>query len=342
MNLVTGGSGFIGINIVRELMNRGEGVRVIDVAPLDADLVDRGVEYLNIDIRDKEKVIAACAGINHIYHIISLVPISKAGRVFWEVNVEGTRNLLEGALKYGVKKIVHMSSSAVYDIDQKHPLREDSPIKPLGVYAHSKYDAENVCQEFVKKGLDITIVRPRTVVGAGRLGVYQILFDWLRRGKKIYIMGRGDNRIQFIHVKDLVEAMILMAKKSSPEIFNIGTGTFGTLRQDLQALIDYARTGSKIVSLPSRITVFLLKLLDKVNLSPLADWHYLSYHKDFYFDISKAKNIITWRPRYSNIEMLVESYQWYLQHFREVDDQLGTTHRKSVRQGLLKILRKIS
>lgn len=341
MNLVTGGSGFIGINLVGELLKRGERVRVIDVAPLDQDIARR-VEYLKLDIRDRQAVIQACQGIDCIYHIISLVPISKAGRVFWDVNVGGTRNILQGALEYGVKKVVHMSSSSVYDINQKHPLTEESPIKPLGVYARSKYDGELVCYEYQKKGLNINIVRPRTVVGAGRLGVYQILFDWLRRGKKIYLIGPGHNKIQFIHIKDLVDAMISMAKKTDNQIFNIGTEGFGTLRQDLEALIDYAKTGAKIVGLPAGITIGFLKFLDLFNLSPLADWHYLSYSRDFYFDISKAKKMLDWQPRYTNIEMLIESYQWYIDHLQEAQSAIGTTHRKSVKQRLLRFLRDLS
>lgn len=341
MNLVTGGSGFIGINLVKELVRRGEQVRVLDIAPFGQD-IGKQVQYLKLDIRDRQAVIQACQDVDCIYHIISLVPISKAGRGFWEVNVEGTRNILEGALRYGVKKIVHMSSSAVYDIDQQHPLTEDSPIKPLGVYARSKYDAELVCNEYRKKGLKINIVRPRTVVGAGRLGVYQILFDWLRRGKKIYLIGAGNNKIQFTHIKDLTEAMISMANKADNEIFNIGTDRFGTLRADLEALVNYAKTASKIVGLPAGFTIGLLRLLDKLNLSPLADWHYLSYSKDFYFDITKAQRMLDWQPKYSNIEMLIESYQWYIEHLQEAEINVGTTHRKSVKQRLLKFLRGLS
>lgn len=341
MNLVTGGAGFIGINLVKELLKRGERIRVIDIAPCDQE-IGRQIDYLNLDIRDRQKVIQACKDIDCIYHIISLVPISKAGRGFWDVNVEGTRNILDGALEYGVKKIIHMSSSAVYDINQKHPLTEESPIKPLGVYARSKYDGELVCYEYRKKGLNINIVRPRTVVGAGRLGVFQILFDWLRRGKRIYLIGAGNNKIQLIHIKDLAEAMIAMSKRADNEIFNLGTDRFQTLRQDLEGLIDYAKTGAKIVGLPAGLTIGFLRMLDKIKLSPLADWHYLSYSKDFYFDISKAKKMLDWQPRYTNIDMLIESYQWYLEHLREAEINVGTTHRKSVKQRLLKFLRDLS
>ena len=189
MNLITGGSGFIGINIARKLIGKGERVRVLDITAPDLNTDSDKVEYLNSDIRDRRKVMQACEGVENIYHIVSLVPISKAGARFWDVNVGGTRNVLEGALKYGAKKIVHMSSSAVYDLNQKNPLTEESMIKPLVTYGRSKYDGEKVCNEYRQRGLDITIVRPRTVVGAERLGIFGILYDWIRRGKNIYIIG---------------------------------------------------------------------------------------------------------------------------------------------------------
>lgn len=342
MNLITGGSGFIGINIVRSLLEKGKRVRILDIAPPGVDIVKDKIEYLSVDIRNRQKVIEACQGIENIYHTVSLVPISKAGKKFWDVNVEGTRNILEGALKYGIKKIIHMSSSAVYDINQKNPLTEESPIKPLGIYGHSKYAAEKVCYEYRKKGLDITIVRPRTVLGPERLGIFGILYDWIKRGKNIYIIGGGENKIQFIHVKELADACILMAEKTGSDVFNIGTDRFSTLKDDLKTLIDYARTESRIVCLNPKLAIGILRILDKLGLSPLADWHYLTYHKDFYFDITRAKKILNWQPHYSNKEMLIESYQWYLGHLKEAEAQIGTTHRKSVRQKLLRLLRRVS
>lgn len=342
MRLITGGSGFIGINLARKLIEKGEKVKILDIVKPDPPFNSGQVEYLCIDIREREKVIEACNGVTYLYHIVSLVPISKAGRKFWDVNVEGTRNVLEGALKYDVKKVIHMSSSAVYGVKQKNPLNEASRIDPLGVYAHSKHDGEKVCQQFRKLGVDITIVRPRTVVGPERLGIYQILYNWVRQGRKIYIIGSGDNKIQFIHVKELADALILMAEKASNETFNLGTERFSTLREDLETLIRHAGTKSKVISLPRGITVGVLRVLDKLHLSPLADWHYYSYHKDFYFDITKAKEKLGWNPKYSNAEMLVESYDWYINNYETVERQIGTTHRKSVRQRLLGMIRDLS
>jgi nucleoside-diphosphate-sugar epimerase len=342
MNLITGGSGFVGINIARKLIEKGEKVRILDIVAPDLDVDGQIVQYVNSDIRDRQKVIDACRGVRNIYHIVSLVPISKAGKKFWDVNVGGTENILEGAMKYGAKKIVHMSSSAIYDLDQPNPLNEESPIKPCVTYGRSKYDGEKVCERYRRQGLDITIVRPRTVVGAERLGIFGILYDWVMRGKNIYIIGKGDNKIQFIHVEELADACILMAEKPGNSVFNIGTDKFNNLREDLEALISFAGTNSKVVSINPAVAIGTLRILDKFHLSPLADWHYLSYHKDFYFDMSKVKNELGWSPKYSNSDMLIESYQWYVAHRSQVEKQLGTTHRKAVRQCMLSLVRYFS
>jgi len=342
MDLITGGSGFVGINIARKLIEKGRKVRILDVVAPDLACDGGQAEYVDVDIRDRRRVIDACKGIEHVYHIVSLVPVSKAGTKFWDVNVGGTRNVLEGALQHDAKKVVHMSSSAIYDLNQPNPLTEDSPVRPMVMYGRSKYDGEKVCREYIERGLDITIVRPRTVVGPERLGIFGILYDWVMRSKNIYVIGNGANKIQFIHVGELADACILMAESPGSDVFNVGTDRFNTLREDLQALIAYAHSGSRVVGLNSTIAVGLLKMLDKIDLSPLADWHYLTYHKDFYFDISKIKTKLGWAPRYSNSEMLIESYQWYAEHCRQVRKQPGTTHRKFLKQGILGLVRAFS
>lgn len=341
MHLITGGSGFIGMYLARKLLEKGERIRILDIVEPDLSMSNK-VEYWRVDIREKEKVLKACEDVSYIYHILSLIPISKAGKMFWDVNVEGTRNILEGALENRVKKVIYMSSSSVYGFKQKSSITEESKVDPLGIYSRSKLDGEKVCHQYRQLGVDITIVRPRTVVGPERLGIFQILYDWIRRGKKIYIIGQGRNKLQFVHVKELADALILMAEKSSNDIFNIGTERFSTLREDLESLIVHAGTGSKIIPLNPEIAITILRVLDKLNLSPLIDFHYYSYHKDCYFDITKAKKKLGWHPQYSNAEALIESYDWYIENYKIVEQQIGTTHRKSVRQGLLKLLRALS
>lgn len=338
MYLVTGGSGFCGVEIVKFLLKKKEKVRVLDIEPLPNELVGK-VEFVRADIRDKKKVFEACRGVDRIIHTVAKVPISKAGKEFWEVNVKGTKNVLEAALKNKVKKVVHISTSAVQFLPS--PVDENAPYNPVGEYAKSKLDAELVCKDYIKKGLDIDIIRPRTVLGTGRLGIFDIFFDWISQGKNIYILGKGNNKIQFLHAEDLAECCYLSSKKKGSNIFNIGSKEFSSLREDLQYLLDYAKTGSRIISLPSFPSIFILKVLDILHLSPLASWHYLTFHKDFYFTNENAKKILKWKPKYGNKEILKISYDSYLNKGKN-EKNYGTSHRKPLKQGILKILKLFS
>ncbi|NPV05577.1 MAG: NAD-dependent epimerase/dehydratase family protein [Syntrophaceae bacterium] len=342
MNLITGGSGFIGINIARQLLSRGEGVRILDLAAPEGDLPRGRWEFVRADVRDRERVIEACRGVRRVFHIAALVPISKAGRAFWDVNVGGTKNVLDGALRHGVSKVLHMSSSAVLGVRRPSPLDETAALDPIGVYARSKADGEALCLDYRTKGLDISIVRPRTVIGPGRLGIFSILFDWVRAGKTIYLIGPGTNRIQFVEVSELADACIRIAERASNDLFHIGTDRFGTLRDDLGALTAHAGSRSRIRSIPAALAIPLLRALDAMRLSPLADWHYYTYHKDFFFDVAKARTQLGWQPRLSNAEALAASYDWYAAHLDAAHRKTGTTHRAWLRQGILRLLRGVS
>lgn len=312
---------------------------MLDIEPLPTQLPE--VDFIYADIRNPNEVLRACRGVSHVIHTVAKVPISKAGRGFWEVNVGGTRNILEAAMTSSVRKVVHISSSAV-QISETNPVPEEAPYHPVGDYAKSKMEAEEVCREYIQKGLAIDRIRPRTVIGAGRLGIFDILFDWLLEGRKIYILGKGENKIQFLHVGDLAACCYLSSRVSGSEIFNVGARSFGTLREDLQSLVHYAKTNSKLVSLPVAPAVALLSVLDVLRLSPLASWHYLTYFKDFYFNNEKAKNVLGWEPQYGNQEILRMAYDSYQELRRRPDFRFGQSHRKGLKQGILAIIKKLS
>lgn len=342
MYLVTGGSGFCGVDIVRLLLKKGQKVRVLDIEPLPKELArDRNVEFLKVDIRNMKKVEEAVKDIDRVIHTIAKVPISKAGKEFWEVNVDGTRNLLEACLKNKVKKIVHISTSAVQFID-KNPVDEYDLYNPVGPYAESKLEGELVCKEYICKGLDIDIIRPRTVIGKGRLGIFDIFFEWISEGKNVYLIGKGNNKIQFLDSEDLANCCYLASLKKGPHTFNIGSKSFSSLREDLGYLLKYANTGSEIRSLPVGPTIAILKALDILQLSPLASWHYLTFHKDFYFTNERAKKILKWKPKYGNKEILKIAYDSYLEMKKSPRKNYGTSHRKPLKQGVLRLVKLFS
>ncbi len=186
----------------------------------------------------------------------------------------------------------------------------------------------------------MTIVRPRTILGHGRLGIFQILFEWIRQGYNVPVLGRGDNVYQFVHADDLADACILAASRPGATLYNCGTDRFGTMRQALEALCSRAGTGSRVKSVPMGLAVASMKITSALGLSPLGPYHSLMYGKSLYFDIGKATSELGWRPRYSNDEMLFDSFRWYVQHRETIERTHGASHHRSpVKQGVLRLAR---
>ena len=176
--------------------------------------------------------------------------------------------------------------------------------------------------------------------GHGRLGIFQILFEWIYQGKNIPVLNDGRNTYQFVHADDLAEACIRASALKGSDAFNCGTDRFGTMRELLEHLCRHADTGSRVRSLPMWPMVAAMKLSSGLGISPLGAYHASMYGRSIYFDISKACTKLGWVPRYSNNEMFVESYEWYRANRTAVLESIGDTsqHRSAVKQGALKIL----
>ena len=177
--LVTGGAGYFGTILVDRVVAAGGRARVLDVnAPEARD----GVEIVVGDVRDRAVVEAACEGVDVVLHNVAQVPLARDRELFWSVNVLGTANVLVAARDRGVAKVVHTSTSAVYGIPESNPVDEASPAKPLEAYGRAKLEAEALCRDAATSGLDVTVVRPRTILGHGRLGIMAILFELVAEG----------------------------------------------------------------------------------------------------------------------------------------------------------------
>lgn len=340
--LITGGSGYFGCVLRERLRGVGVAVRVFDLVDVDDRPTD--VELVRGDVRDYESVHRACDGIDVVYHNVAQVPLAKDRKLFQTVNCGGTENVLRAARSAGVRKVVHTSSSAVFGIPSHNPVDDTVEPRPREAYGEAKLQAERLVERAVHEhGLDVTIIRPRTVVGHGRLGIFQILFDWVEDGRRIPVLGKGDNLYQFVHADDLAEACIKAAARPGFSVYNIGAERFGTMRQTLEALCRHAGTGSRVYSLPFGPAVAAMKLTSAIGLSPLGPYHALMYGRSFYFDIARAKTELDWQPRRSNEEMICESYDWYLAHKDLIRRWTGESpHRSAVKQGILKVVKQLS
>jgi nucleoside-diphosphate-sugar epimerase len=340
---ISGGAGFLGMHLARRLLADGHSVRTLDVAPLGDAELERSVEELTGDVRDPRAAREFVADADVLVHAAAALPIQASRESIRSVNVGGTATLLAAAREAGLGRAIFVSSTAVYGVPEKHPIEEDDPLHGVGSYGESKIEAEGVCLDFVRRGLDAVIVRPKTFIGPERLGVFEILFDWVREGRRIYTLGDGSNRYQLLAVEDLVEAVLLAASADgvAGEAINVGATEFGTVRDDLQALIDHARSSSRLQPVPVKPAELALRALELLRLSPLAEWHYRTAHKDSFVDTGKAQRLLGWAPKLSNAEALTRTYDWYLAH-RDSLGAVGVTHRVRWNQQALGLLKRIS
>jgi nucleoside-diphosphate-sugar epimerase len=338
-HLVTGGSGFLGNLISQKLLADGHHVVSIDI--WKDPQASREIEFHNIDVRDEEAVFKVMRGIEMVHHNAALVPLTKSGKDFWSVNVEGSKVVAKAALKHDVGTFIHMSSSAIYGAPSELPITQSTQTNPIEIYGKGKLAGELVVKEILaESNLTSITIRPRTIIGNERLGIFKLLFDWISEDRDIYTIGDGSNRFQFVHASDLMNAYMIIADLKKSGSYNVGTNEFGTLNDALSNLISHANSNSKIKHLPRALTINTLKTLDKLNLSPLAPWHYLTYDKPFYFDVTDLLNL-GWKPKYSNDLMLAEAYD-SVRAMQGKSIQGQSAHRKDVKQGMLRLLKSLS
>ncbi len=335
--LITGGAGFLGINLARFLLGLGDQVRTLDIAEFDYPDVAGQVSIVQGDVRDKAAVDRAMAGVQVVVHTAAALPLYTK-RDILTTDVDGTRNVLQSAHEHGVERFIHISSTAVYGVPDHHPIKEDDPLQGVGVYGQAKIDAELICLEYRDRGMCVPILRPKTFVGPERLGVFAMLYDWARDGRSFPMIGSGANRYQLLDVEDLCQAVRLAAtgdRDAVNDTFNVGAAEFATMREDYQAVLDEAGHGKKVRGLPASPVIWALRGLEALHLSPLYQWVYETASKDSFVSIEKAQRVLGFAPRYSNQEALLRNFRWYLEHLPRLEKGSGVSHRRAWRQGIL-------
>jgi len=340
--LITGGAGFLGINLVRYLLARGHQVTSIDIALFDYPEKDR-VRIVTGDIRDRARVAEAMEGVEIVVHCAAALPLYRKEDIF-AVDIDGTRNVVDEAFQRGVRRLIHVSSTAVYGIPDHHPLYETDKLDGVGPYGIAKIEAEQICLEYRAKGMCIPIIRPKSFVGPERLGVFAMLYDWAKDGHNFPMIGSGNNRYQLLDVEDLCEAIYLAATLEpdrANDTFNIGAREFTTMKEDFQAVLDHAGFGKRILGFPSRPVIWTLRLLELLHLSPLYKWVYETACEDSFVSIEKAQRRLGYDPKYSNKQALVRNFQWYLDNLDSFKNASGISHRVPWKQGILGLVKKV-
>jgi nucleoside-diphosphate-sugar epimerase len=335
-HLITGGAGFLGINWVRWLLARGEQVVSFDL--LDFDYPERDqVECVRGDIRDRAALEAAMAGVDIVTHTAAALPLYSKEDIY-TTDVVGTRNVLDAARAAGARRVIHVSSTAVYGIPDHHPLREDDRLHGVGPYGEAKIEAERLCVEARAHGLCVPIVRPKSFIGPERLGVFALLYDWASTGHGFPVLGDGRNPYQYLDVEDLCQALWLcctLDEKAVNDTFNVGAKIYGTMGDDFQAVLDHAGFGKRIRTFPAAPMIWVLRLLEALRLSPLYKWVYETMSRESFVSIEKAERVLGYAPKYSNRDALIRNYEWYLANRASFANASGVTHRVPWKQGVL-------
>ncbi|MHB8626749.1 MAG: NAD-dependent epimerase/dehydratase family protein [Aggregatilineales bacterium] len=339
--VITGGAGFFALHLAQRFAVDHH-VVLYDIADFPSDEYPDSVEKIKGDVRNRYRLEKAFDGAKIVIHTAAGLPLLDRQSII-DINVRGTQNVLEAARATGIGRVVHISSTAVYGVPEKHPLYEDDPMIGVGPYGESKIAAERLCEQYRAEGLIVSVIRPKTFIGTARLGVFQILYEWVKEGHAIPVIGDGYNRYQLLEVEDLVDAVQLVAtlpdSTAVNSTFNVGASEFHTVREDVGALCEYAKSGAHVISTPAWAVKPVLAVAEAMKLSPLYKWVYGTADKDSFVSTDRIQ-ALGWKPQYSNSQALIRSYQWYLDHYQEATQGTGTHHRVAWDQGALKLVKR--
>ncbi|WP_426511607.1 NAD-dependent epimerase/dehydratase family protein [Dactylosporangium sp. McL0621] len=325
---VTGAAGMLGSRLVERLRADGHDVRGVDIRPAPT------VTLLG-DVRDPAAMAAAAAGAGALVHCAAALPSYPADEIR-SIIVGGTTTVLEAAAGAGVPRVVHVSSTAVYGLPAVVPTPEEYPRRPVDTYSRAKAAAEEVAERHRAGGTCLTILRPKTFLGPGRMGLFAMLFEWAEEGRNFPVLGRGDVRIQMFAVEDLVDAVVTVLGAGADvanDTYNLAAAEFGTLREDFQAVLDAAGHGKRVVSVPARPALLALRGLETLKLSPVYGRLLHKLRADSYVSVEKARRRLGFAPRRSNRDAILATYAWW--RGRTPETGTGRTSREPWRQGAL-------
>ena len=337
--LVTGGSGFLGINLIRNLRAKGvEKIRVLDIADFDyPEKSESWLEFTKGDVRDIVAVEKCVEGCDAVVNTAAALPLYSPEDIR-TTEVDGARNVIAACRKFNVLRMIQISSTAVYGVPKHHPIYETDEMIGVGPYGHAKIEAEGICRAARQEGFCVPVIRPKSFIGPERLGVFALFYDWAYTGHGFPMIGSGNNRYQLMDVDDLCEAIWLTMTLDKDVVnteFNIGAKDFTTMKEDYQAVLDVAGHGKKIRGMPVAPLVFILRILEKLHLSPLYPWVYETASTDSFVSIEKAEKLLDFKPKFSNKQALVRNYEWYVAHLNDFKGKSGVSHRVPWKQGLL-------
>lgn len=337
MNItITGGAGVLGRNLIQRLIEEGHQVTSLDLALVPGHI---GYQQIIGDIRDTNAVRSAISGADVVIHAAAALPSYKPAQIS-SISVEGTRTVMAACHAARIKRVVHVSSSAVYGLPDIVPTPEDYPRERVDPYNCAKIDAELICEDYRDKGLCIPILRPKTFLGPHRLGIFSMLFEWADEGHHFPLMGGGHFRSQMLDVDDLVEVMSTILRLPDAVVnseFNVAATEFTTLHDDFQAVLDAAGHGKRVIRLPAKPAIGALRALEVLGVSPVYKRLIYKLSRDAYVSTARSEQILGFTPKHSNRDAILRTFRWWQQEksSEQAVVKAGRTSREPWKQGAL-------
>jgi len=344
--LVSGASGFFGGILKRRLLAEGFAVTNIDLVR-DEDS-DPALTSIQGDIRDAALLqqVFAAHKFEAVFHCAAMLAHDvKDETLLWTSNVNGTRLLAEAALAAGVMKFVFLSSNCLWGEGFGRPVEESDVPAPIELYGRSKLQGEVELNSFRERHpeFQVIILRCPTIMDSGRLGLLAILFEFIDDGKKVWVVGDGSNRYQFIYAQDLATACLLCLDYADSNLFHIGADRVPTMRAMYETVIRSAGSKSRVASLPKAPTIAMMQLAHKLNLSPLGPYHYRMIAESFLFDTTRIRKELGWAPTFTNEEMMLEALSYYRENRAAIHARTDVSaHSKAAPMGIIRLLKWLS
>lgn len=316
-HVIFGGDGFVGRHLAPKLLADGAEVVVADI--IKSDLAHyRSARFVKCDVTDAASVEAVGLKADDMVYNLSakmLSPIqtrAKRHDFFFPVNYYGTLHIIEAMDAVGASKLVHFTTDMIYGHTVVTPMTEDHPVAPLGEYGLSKQMTEELAAEWRKRGMQISLFRPRLIIGPGRLGILEKLFKLIDMNLPVPMIGSGKNPYQFISVFDCAEAARAAWKAGVPdEAYNLGSLNPPPVRKLLGDLIKHAGSKSLLIPTPGWAVKRTLDLFDLMNMPIMDPEQYLIADEECVLDVSKAERQLGWVPKYRDEDMLIAAYSEY-------------------------------
>ena len=322
--LVTGGAGFLGSHLARRLVANGFEVRTFDSREVPASARFDGVEYHRGDIRDPHAVAEAALAVDVVVHA-AFAPPATPPTVMHGVNVGGMAVLGDAALKAGVRRLIVISSTIVEQPYRSPGILRHSPMARLNAYRSTRAAAELVSARFQAGGGQVAIVRPKTFLGTDRVGAFTMVFELICQGDSVLLPGSGRNRYQLLDVGDLAAGIELLVTSTGEGVYTLGASEYGTVAEDMGALIDHAGTGARLRMVPGMVARPALRVAELAGMTPLSEWYQLAARdRDSVVDISRAREELGWEPQKSNSALLIDAYDWYASRRNRGEDAPAT------------------